>query len=141
MSRAFTKEIDDAPVAPVRRRGVPVPDPNFVTPEGLRVLRAELDRGGDPDRMRELAEHLATAEPVDPPADRGEVGLGATVTVEDASGKRTAYHLVGAIETDAKHGHLSWQSPIANALWGLRVGDTALLPKAGEVAIVAIAYP
>ncbi len=140
MSKAFTKEDDDAPVAPVRRRGIPVPDPNFVTPDGLRAARAELDRGGEPDRMRELAEHLATAQAVEPPADRGEVGLGATVTVEDAAGKRTAYRLVGAIETDAKRGHVSWQSPIANALWGARVGDTVDLPRVGDVEIVEIAY-
>ncbi len=140
MSRAFTKEIDDAPVAPVKRRGIPVPDPNFVTPDGLRALRAELDRGGEGDRMRELADHLATAQAVEPPADRGEIGLGASVTVEDAAGKRTVYRLVGAIETDAKRGHVSWQSPIANALWGARTGDSVELPKAGEVKIVAVVY-
>ena len=142
MSKAFTKEDDDAPIASVVRRGVPVPEPNFVTPAGLHAARAELeDPGTDEARRRELAEHLATAQPALPPSDRGEIGLGAAVTVEDEAGKRTTYHLVGAIETDAKRGHLSWQSPIANALWGLRVGDTAVLPRAGEVAIVAISYP
>lgn len=143
VSKAFTKEDDGTPPAPVRRRGAPVPDPNFVTPDGARAARAELDalvrNGGDEDRVRELTEHLATAQVVEP-ADRETVGLGASVTVQDEDGKRVTYRLVGAIEADTKRGWLSWQTPIANALWNARVGDTVDLPK-GEVEVVAIEYP
>jgi transcription elongation factor GreB len=143
VSKAFTKEDEGAPPPPVRRRGAPVPDPNFVTPEGARAARAELDalvrNGGDEDRIRELNEHLATAQVVEP-ADREVVGLGASVTVEDEDGKQVTYRLVGAIEADTKRGWLSWQTPIANALWGARVGDAVDLPK-GEVEVVAIEYP
>jgi len=114
-----------------------------VTPEGARAARAELDalvrNGGDEDRIRELSEHLATAQVV-APADREVVGLGASVTVEDEDGKQVTYRLVGAIEADPKRRWLSWQTPIANALWGARVGDTVGLPK-GEVEILAIEYP
>jgi transcription elongation GreA/GreB family factor len=141
VSKAFTKEDADIPEAPMRRRGVPVPVPNIVTPAGLVSLRAEHDElgrtGGDPDRIRELADHLATAQTLEP--DRETVGVGARVTVEDEDGKRTTYHIVGAIEADAKRGLVSWQSPIAQALWGLRVGDGVTLPRA-EGEIVAIAY-
>ena len=119
-----------------------MPEPNFVTPAGARAARAELEQltrgGGDPDRIRELTEHLATAQAVEP-EDRAVVGLGATVTVLDEHGKRTSYRLVGAIEADAKRGWLSWQTPIANALWGARVGDTVELPR-GEAEIVEISY-
>ncbi len=143
MSKAFTKEDDDAPVPSARRRGVPVPVPNFMTAAGVQAARAELERlgreAGDPDRIRELSDHLATAQVV-APEDRDVVGLGAAVTVEDESGKRTTYRLVGAIEADPKRGRLSWQTPIANALWGARVGDAIELPRGGEVQIVAIAY-
>lgn len=142
MSKAFTKEDEGTPPPPVRKRGVPVPDPNFVTPGGARTARAELDQltrtGGDPDRIRELGEHLATAQEV-APDDREIVGLGAEVTVEDDAGKRTTYRFVGAIEADTRRGWLSWQSPIAGALWGARVGDRVELPR-GEVEVVAIAY-
>jgi transcription elongation GreA/GreB family factor len=143
VSKAFTKEDDDAPIPPARRRGVPVPEPNVMTAAGVQAARAELERlareAGDPDRIRELSEHLATAQVV-APEDRGAVGLGAAVTVEDVSGKRTTYRLVGAIEADPKRGWLSWQTPIANALWGARVGDSIELPRGGEVEIVAIDY-
>ena len=143
MSKAFTKDDEGTPPAPLRKRGVPVPDPNFVTPSGARAARAELDQltrtGGDADRIRELTEHLATAQEISPD-DKALVGLGAAVTIEDESGKRTTYKLVGAIEADAKRGWLSWQSPIANALWGARVGDAVELPRGDEVEIVAIEY-
>ena len=127
----------------MRKRGRPVPDPNFVTPRGARAARAELDEltrnAGDPDRIRELSDHLATAQEIGP-EDRNLVGLGATVTLEDDAGKRTTYKLVGAIEADTKRGRLSWQSPIANVLWGARIGDTVELPRGDEVSIVAIDY-
>ena len=142
MSKAFTKEDDGTPPAPVRRRGAPIPDPNFVTPEGMRAARTELDElaksGTDPDRLRELTEHLVTAIAMEP-EDRAVVGLGASVTLESEDGTRTTYRLVGAIEADTKKGWLSWQSPIANELWGHRVGDSVELPK-GEFEIVAIDY-
>ena len=123
-----------------------MPEPNFVTPAGLRAAKTELDdllrrdprSPTDDDRIRELTDHLATAQPVEP-EERNAVGLGAAVTVEDDDGKRTTYRLVGAIEADTKKGWLSWQTPIANALWGCRVGDSVDLPK-GEVTIVAIEY-
>lgn len=151
MSKAFTKDDDGtaAPPAPPRRRGVPVPEPNFVTAAGARAARAELERlvrdGGDPDRARELTEHLATAQVVDPPAgaERAQVGLGAAVTLETEAGARLTYRIVGAIEADPKRGRLSWQAPIANALWGARVGDAIELPRAGgteDAEIVAIEY-
>ncbi len=144
MSKAFTKENDDLPEAPMRRRGIPVPELNPVTPAGLVAARAELEQltrsGDDPDRVRELAEHLSTAQAADPPSDRGEVALGARVTVEDEHGERHVYEVVGAIESDPKRGKLSWQSPLAQALWGMRVGDGVTLPR-GDGEIVAIEYP
>ena len=144
MSKAFTKEDDDQPVAPMRRRGIPVPELNVVTASGLAAARAELDQlvrgGGDPDRIAELSAHLATAQVVEP-TDRGEVGLGATVTIETDSGKRTTYRIVGAIEADPKRGWLGWQSPLAEALHGTRTGDTVVLLNGDEVEVVSIRYP
>ena len=143
MSRAFTKEIDDAPAERIQRLGVPVPELNFVTPAGLAAARAELEQlvreGGDPDRIRELTDHLATAQALEP-TDRDMVGIGARVTIEDEDGKRTSYRIVGAIEADPKHHALGWQSPVAQALWGARVGDTCVLPRGDEVEVVEITY-
>lgn len=140
MSKAFTRETDDAPAPRAPRRGVPVPDPNYMTPAGARAARSELAACTDEARIRELGDHLATAQILEPPADRGVASLGAGVTIEDASGKRTRYRLVGALEADARRGHLFWQSPLAGVLWGARVGDTVVLPRGGEAEVVAIEY-
>lgn len=128
----------------MRRRGLPVPELNLVTPAGLAAARAELEQltrtDGDAERIRELADHLSTAQAADPPVDRGEVALGARVTIEDEQGALHVYSLVGAIEADPKRGRLSWQSPLAQALWGMRVGDGVTLPR-GDGEIVSIEYP
>ncbi|HEX4420913.1 MAG TPA: GreA/GreB family elongation factor [Kofleriaceae bacterium] len=139
MSKAFTKESDDAPVPKARLRGAPVPEPNYMTPAGERAARLEAARCTDEERLRELTAHLATAQVLEPPADRGTVSLGATVTVEDESGKRTVYRIVGALEADARRGQVFWQSPIGEALYAARVGDAVVLPR-GEVEVVAIDY-
>lgn len=141
MSKAFTKE-DDAPEPPIARRGVPIPDgvPNYVTAAGARALRLELDEltraNGDPDRIRELTDHLRTAEIVEPqPADR--VTFGATVTVVDDDDVRATYRIVGAIEASPREHAISWQSPLARALLGARPGDRVTLPR-GEAEVIAI---
>jgi transcription elongation factor GreB len=138
VSKAFTRDDDGAPEPPLRRPGLEVPVPNFVTADGLRALRAELERGTSEERARLLAEHLATAQTVEPD-DRDVVGFGATVTVEDEAGKRSRYRIVGVIEAAPKQGAISWQSPVARSLLDARVGDTVELPR-GEVTVVAIDY-
>jgi transcription elongation GreA/GreB family factor len=144
VSKAFTKDDDGVPPPPLQKRGIPVPDPNYLTPAGARSARAELEQltrtGGDPDRIRELGDHLATAQIVGPD-DLDTVGFGARVTVEDADGERTTYQVVGAIEADPKRGLLSWQTPVANVLWGARIGDSVVLPRGVEVEIVELDYP
>jgi transcription elongation factor GreA len=57
------------------------------------------------------------------------VGFGSTVEVEDqASGKRMTYTLVAVHEASAADGRLSAESPVAAALTGLKVGETAVVP-------------
>lgn len=140
MSKAFTKEADDGPEPTMRRLGVAVPEPNYMTPAGVRAARSELATATDDARIRELTDHLATAQIIEPPAARDTASLGARVTIEDASGRRTTYQIVGALEADARRGRVFWQSPIAEALYGARVGDPIVLPRGGEAEVVAIAY-
>jgi transcription elongation GreA/GreB family factor len=140
VSKAFTKESDDGPEPVVQRRGVPVPEPNYMTPAGARAARSELASCRDDARIRELSDHLATAQILEPPAARDAVSLGARVTIEDESGKRTTYRIVGALEADARRGLVFWQSPIAERLYGARIGDAIALPRGGEAEVVAIEY-
>lgn len=141
VSKAFTREDSEVVEASPVRRGVPVPEPNFLTADGARALRLELDAlvrdAGDPARIHELTDHLRTAQLVEPAAtDR--VTFGSRVTVEDDDGARTTYHLVGAIEASPRAHAINWQSPLARALLGARIGDRVTLPR-GEVEVIAIA--
>jgi transcription elongation GreA/GreB family factor len=136
VSKAFTREDDAVPAPLVTRRRVAIPDgvPNYVTAQGARALRAELAAGGDEVRMHEVAEHLACAEIVEPDAASDRVRFGSTAVT--SSGVR--YRIVGAIEADPRHFAVFWQSPVARALLGARVGDEVALPG-GVVEIIAIA--
>ena len=139
MSKAFTKEDAEVPEEPVRKRGIPVPELNFVTATGLAAARAELEACRDPDRIRELAAHLATAQ-IHEPTDRDVAGIGATIVIENEAGKRTTYRIVGAIEADPRSGALGWQSPLAEALFGARAGSTATLPNGDVVEVISVEY-
>jgi transcription elongation factor GreB len=106
--------------------------------EAQRRLR-ELDR-----QLRSLHRRFETAEVVVPEkqsADR--VLFGATVTVLDEDEKKRVYRIVGAHETDAKLGKISWRSPIGQALLQAKVGDavTLSLPHGEEdLEILKIEY-
>jgi transcription elongation factor GreB len=147
VSRAFMRETDDLPERPARaRRASPLPPgaPNYITPDGARRFREELERlvqverprlaaSGDPDAKRQLQEVnrqidqqqqcLESAVVVPPPAERDRVQFGATVTVRDRNGEPARYRIVGVDETDLDRGWVSWLSPIAKAILGARQGE------------------
>lgn len=107
---------------------------------GKRRLR-EIDR-----RVRFLRKRLDKAEVVDPARQpkRDQVFFGATVTYAREDDSEVTVTIVGQEEADAAHGLISWVSPVARALLGKRVGDTARLRKPGadeEIEVTAIAYP
>ena len=54
----------------------------------------------------------------------GRVGLGCTVTVEDANGKRTSYRITGSQEANPMEYKLSDDSPFGRAVVGKAAGDT-----------------
>ena len=57
------------------------------------------------------------------------VAFGSTVTVlDETSGREATYTLVSAGEAAPAQGRLSFESPVAAALTGLRAGDVAAVP-------------
>ena len=105
---------------------------------GKKRLR-EIDR-----RVRFLRKNLERAEVVDP-AHRGDcdqVFFGASITISDGE-REHDYCIVGIDEADVERGHISWVSPLARALFKLRVGDIAVLhTPAGvsELELLSITY-
>ena len=140
MSRAFVKEeeggeaFEDLPDRPIS------PHPNFVTPEGLALIEAELTRLHEEHAAAQVAEdkvalaktsrdlrywtaRRASAQVVHPPQDASEVHFGSTVTIEREDGRRQTFRIVGEDEADPAKGTISYVSPLARALTGKSVGD------------------
>src|SRR5260221_11495877 len=76
-------------------------------------------------RVIELEDQLGRAEVIDVSKLSGTtVKFGATVTlVDEDSGEKRKFQIVGDLESDAKRGRISISSPIARALIGKGKGD------------------
>lgn len=158
MSRAFVKENDleyagtDLPERPQSEH------PNYVTPTGLSQLHQEAaqleeehqrlsPQKEDPIVRQQLAVierdlryiqgRLERAIPVNPAEQQQDVILfGAIVEVEDEEGATHVFEIVGEDEADIHHNKVSWVSPLARALIGQKVGDSALWKRpAGDLAL------
>jgi transcription elongation factor GreB len=165
MSKAFTRDNDEAPERPLIRRTGPALPPgakNYLTPDGERRLRAELERlverprlAASPEdstsdlraveeRIAHLEQSLQTAVVVPPPAaTEDRVRFGATVTVRERGGGETRYRIVGLDEADVDRDWVSWLSPIAKALLNARLGQRVRFKFPSgekELEVVAIAY-
>jgi transcription elongation GreA/GreB family factor len=163
MSRAFVKENEDqVPELPERPQS---PHPNFVTPQGLALLKQQLAKLEESKHrhqveqnlldkealqvterdLRYVQERLTRAVLVDiaqQPKDR--VDFGARVDTMDENGKKRSFEIVGEDEADPTQGRLSWVSPLALALKDAKVGDTVIWKRpAGDLDldVTAIRYP
>lgn len=157
MSVAFTKEGDheaaaaDLPDRPISQH------PNLVTAKGLAALDAALaaaraaysaaqaqgevqaDRTAMARATRDLryySARRANAQLVEPEAG-DTVQFGRKVTFEREDGRRQTFAIVGEDEADPAKGSVSYISPLAQALLGKTVGDTAMVAGA-EVEVVAL---
>ncbi len=166
MSKAFTsEETPDDPIVVPPRAPLPADVPNYVTARGLTLLQAERtaleqerarvqQTDDDAERTRRLAvlgarlaalgARIAGAQVVDPRAQpHDEVRFGATVALRGEDGEVRRFQIVGVDEADAAHGRIAFTAPIARAVIGLRVGETAMLHAARgdeELEVTAIAY-
>lgn len=77
-------------------------------------------------RVAELEDKLSRAEVIDVSKLSGStIKFGATVTlVDEDTGEKKVYQIVGEGEADVKSGRVSVTSPTARALIGKKVGDT-----------------
>ena len=156
MSVAFIREpeggeaFEDLPDRPIS------PHTNFVTPQGLAQIEAEVARlqreVGELDRSdkaedarigRDLRYWLArknTAQLVEP-LDGDTVHFGATVTVlredEDGGESRQTFRIVGEDEADPHKGSISYVAPLARAITGKTIGDVVEV-NGHEVEVVEI---
>ena len=158
MSVAFTREEDhearaaDLPDRPVSSH------PNLVTASGLAAIEAELDAAKaayataqaagevSVDRtamaratrdLRYWSSRRASAQLTEPAPEPGKVQFGRTVEIEREDGRAQTFRIVGEDEADPAAGSISYVSPLARAVLGKAVGDSATVNGA-EVEIVAV---
>lgn len=85
---------------------------------GKKRLR-EIDK-----RLRFLRDRIASAEVIDPAKQSGErIKFGATITLEDESGRVKSVSIVGIDESSPAEGRVSWASPLGSVLLGKSLGD------------------
>lgn len=168
MSKAFTRESDDAPEIPLRPRRVsPLPPgtKNYLTASGAVRLREELSvllpkrekltelpatdevktqLASIHERIEQIQQTLASAIVVEPPPmPHDQVRFGATVIVRHKSDEESSYRIVGVDETDIDRDWISWLSPLAKALLNARLGQVVRIKLPGgedALTILSIRY-
>jgi transcription elongation factor GreB len=166
VSKAFTsEETPDEPALVAPRPPLPEGVTNFVTERGLGLLRVEqsalvaergrietLDEGDTraralavwSQRHAALEQRLASATLVEAANQpQHEVRFGARVALRGEDGRERHYRIVGVDEAEPAAGRIAFVSPLARALLGLKVGDSALVrtPRGEEeLEVCAIDY-
>jgi len=100
----------------------------------------EIDR-----RIRYLQKRLPDLKVVNTsPTDRERIFFGASVTLEDDTGRELVYRIVGADEFDPAKGWISVDAPLARALLAKTLDDEVQVDTPGGImgfVVVAIDYP
>ena len=81
-------------------------------------------------RLRYLTGLMKDAQIIDPENVRSDrIGFGASFVIEDEEGQQKQWTIVGVGEAEADQGTISWQSPLARAVWNRRVGDAVTVRR------------
>ena len=150
MSRAFVKEIDDAPPPPPPERPISAA-PNRVTPRGAGIIDetvagleqqlTESPAAQDAAVLRrDLRYWLARqasmqiVQPIDAPT---RVGFGTRVTILRGTQTRKLT-IVGEDQADPTAGLVAWTAPLARAIDGAIAGDVVEFEIAARSASISI---
>ncbi len=135
------KEVD----RPANARAIEVARGHGDLSENADYDAAKNEQGLIEAKIEQANTILALAEVIDPTTLSGDrVMFGATVTIEDEdSGETKTYTIVGEHEADLKRGRIAITAPIARALIGKEIGETAQVRAPGgmrEVEIVDVKW-
>jgi len=160
MSRGFVKEDDqeEKPIIPPRA-ALPNGVTNYVTPNGLSLLKEELaaldnsisnlDETDDRERRlmlgvlngkrNLLVERINSARLLSTIKSEDEVRFGAYVTYKiDTMPAPVTIQIVGVDEADVQQQKIAFVAPIATTLMGAKVGDTLDFKLGSELKKITI---
>lgn len=154
MSRAFVKEVDDAPPPPPLERPLSGA-PNLVTMRGLRLIEervagleaaisqasSEEDKAPHRRDLRYWLARRASAQPVEGAEEPESAGFATRLTIR-RRGKVRQIVIVGEDEADPSAGRIAWTAPLARALDGAGEGEVVELEAGGrreEIALIKVA--
>jgi transcription elongation GreA/GreB family factor len=132
MSRAFTKEDDDANVSLASSPSMVVPQGPFrLTAAGAARLARTTD-----ERVRSALARAEVLPPVPPSPPRASLGV--TVRTRSDGGDERAVRLVTSAERGLLGEGCSVESPLGRALLGAEVGETreVVTPRGSEELVV-----
>lgn len=150
MSRAFTKEIDDAPPPPLPERPVSAA-PNLVTARGAGQIEAEaaaierqLGVAADAREIATLqrdrrywAARLASMQVMPAVTAPNAIKFGTAVELR-RTGRTLQMRIVGEDEADPAAGLIAWTSPLAVALDGAEPGESIEFAAGGRTETIEI---
>jgi transcription elongation factor GreA len=113
-------------------------DTNLAENSEYQAAKTEQER--NEARIGELEDKLARAEIINVAKLSGDtIKFGATVTlIEEETGEKKIWQIVGEPEADARKGKISVVSPIARALIGKSRGETVVVEAPGGAKIYKI---
>ena len=88
-------------------------------------------------RIEEIEDILKHAKLIRSNASRGKVTMGSVVKVS-ISGKKSEFTIVGPVEANPLEGKISNESPIGQAIFGLKVDESGKLPNGKNVKVLEI---
>lgn len=156
MSRGFVKEEDqeEAPFIPPRA-ALPPGATNYVTPEGLQLLKKERreleenrgkiaakdetegrrERAVIDGKLKLLNERISTARVLETGSQtQEEVRFGARVELEKVPGnEKQDFRIVGVDEADVNKKKIAFVAPLARAVTGKKEGEIAELKLGDEI--------
>jgi transcription elongation factor GreA len=74
-------------------------------------------------RIQEIEKKLARASIVAPGEPTGVAKIGSLVVIQQLDQAPQTYSIVGSTEADPRHGKISWESPLGQALLNHREGE------------------
>jgi transcription elongation GreA/GreB family factor len=153
VSRAFVREIDDAPAPPPPERPASGA-PNLVTPRGARLItekieaiEAALAAGAAGEEEALLRRDLrywtlrrSSARIVEHAPRPTAAGFGTRVTIRRGILMSDLW-IVGEDEADPAYGRIAWTAPLARAIEGAERGEVVELDAGGrteEIRVLAV---